>query len=207
MMAASPLWLGDRPLLLASGSATRRLMLESAGLPVETQRPVCDERSIEATFLASGGEAEEVAAALASAKAMAVSALNTGRWIVGADQTLTCEGRAFHKPEDLAAARRQLGELAGRTHTLTSAFALVRDGALVGRSQRRAHLTMRALDAGMLDAYLDLVGPAAATSVGAYQIEGPGVQLFEAIEGDHFTILGLPLLDLLAALRSARLLI
>lgn len=206
MRAASSLWLGDQPLLLASGSATRRLMLENAGLPVEAQRPVCDERAIEATLLASGGEAEAVATALAKAKAVAVSALHPGRWVVGADQTLTCEGRAFHKPEDLAAARRQLGELAGRTHTLTSAFALVRDGELVGQSQCQARLTMRPLDAGMLDAYLNLAGPAATTSVGAYQIEGVGVQLFEAIEGDHFTILGLPLLDLLAALRAAGLL-
>lgn len=207
MTAASSLWRADLPLVLASGSATRRQMLESAGLPVETRRPACDERAVEAAFLAAGGAVEAVASALASAKALAVSALAPGRWVVGADQTLTCAGQAFHKPEDIAAARRQLAELSGRTHTLTSAFALVRDGVVVAQSLRRARLTMRTLDDGALDAYLALAGGAAVTSVGAYQIEGPGVQLFEAIEGDHFTILGLPLLDLLAALREAGLLI
>lgn len=199
-------WLGERNLLLASGSATRRSMLENAGLPVEAIRPEVDERAVEADFLARGGETSGVATALAAAKALAISMEVPGRWVLGADQTLTCEGTAFHKPADENAALLQIAALSGKRHELTSAFALARDGIVVRSEARRVGMVMRELDAGFIERYVALAGPAATASVGGYQIEGLGAQLFSSIDGDYFTILGLPLLDLLAALRELELL-
>ncbi|WP_332687219.1 Maf family protein [Bosea sp. (in: a-proteobacteria)] len=206
MSAPATFWRGDQALLLASGSATRKSMLQGAGLPVESIPPEIDERAVEAGFLASGGDAPGVAAALAAAKALAVSAQAPGRWVLGADQTLTCEGTAFHKPEDENAAVLQIAALSGRRHELTSAFALARDGAVIRTGMRRARLVMRRLDAGFIEHYVAQAGPAATGSVGGYQIEGLGAQLFGRIDGDYFTILGLPLLDLLAVLRELDLL-
>lgn len=199
-------WLGERDLLLASGSATRRSMLENAGLPVEAIRPEVDERAVEADFLARGGETSGVATALAAAKALAISRGVPGRWVLGADQTLTCEGTPFHKPADENAALLQIAALSGKRHELTSAFALARDGIVVRSEARSVGMVMRELDAGFIERYVALAGPAATASVGGYQIEGLGAQLFSSIDGDYFTILGLPLLDLLAALRELELL-
>jgi septum formation protein len=186
--APTSFWLGERDLLLASGSATRRSMLENAGLPVEAIRPEVDERAVEADFLARGGETSGVATALAAAKALAISMEVPGRWVLGADQTLTCEGTPFHKPAD------------------ENAALLARDGIVVRSEARRVGMVMRELDAGFIERYVALAGPAATASVGGYQIEGLGAQLFSSIDGDYFTILGLPLLDLLAALRELELL-
>ncbi|CAN5226418.1 Maf-like protein [soil metagenome] len=202
MTDASTFWLAAEPLLLASGSATRRDMLVAAGIPVEIVRPTIDERTIEAPLIAAGSPPDAIAAALACAKALAVSQANPGRLVLGADQTLTCDGEAFHKPATRMAAADQIAALAGRTHELHSAFVLAQDGSPVIEGVAVARLTMRDLSPDFIVSYLDQVGDATLASVGGYRIEGEGAQLFESIEGDHFTILGLPLLAVLAALRD-----
>nr|WP_047572579.1 Maf family protein [Methylobacterium sp. ZNC0032] len=202
MSAASALWLAPEPLILASGSATRRDMLLAAGIPVEVIKPEIDERAVENPLVDRGVPADQVAAALACAKALAVSHDRPGRFVLAADQTLTCEGVSFHKPEDLAAAERQIASLAGRSHKLHSAFVIACDGAPLAEGLEVARLTMRPLQPDFIAHYLAVAGAAALSSVGGYQVEGPGAQLFDTIEGDHFTILGLPLLAVLAALRD-----
>jgi len=194
-----PLWLASDPLLLASRSAARRSLLEAAGVPVELHSADIDERAVER----DAGEAapEAVAALLAYAKASAVAKLRPGRLTLGADQTLALGGKRFSKPADRAAARMQLRALSGRTHELHSAVAFVQDATVLFEHVGTARLTMRTLSDQFLDRYLDRVGDAASVSVGAYQIESSGIQLFEKIEGDYFTILGLPLLPALNFLR------
>jgi septum formation protein len=195
-------WLGEAPLILASGSATRLQLLAAAGLPVEVIKPEVDERLIETEFLAMGGPPAGVAATLAEAKALSVSPAYPGRIVLSADQMLISEGRPFHKPEDAAGAERQIAMLAGRRHQLTSAFVLARDGRIVGSGASSAVLTMRPLAPDFIRDYVALAGTAATSSVGGYQLEGLGIHLFEAIEGDHSTILGQPMLSLLATLRD-----
>lgn len=202
-MTASALWLAPAPLLLASASATRRDLLASAGLPVETAPARIDERALEAE---SGGLAPAaLALRLARAKAEEVAARHPGRVVVGADQVLECEGRVFHKPADARAAHDHLVRLQGRTHALHSAVAILRDGRAEDFVET-ALLTMRPLPAEAIDAYLRLAGAAVTRSVGAYQLEGLGIHLFARIAGDHSTILGLPLTPLLARLRGMDLL-
>jgi septum formation protein len=196
------LWRLADPLLLASGSATRRALLESAALPVEVERPAVDERAIEAAARHAGAGSAAVARALAAAKALDVSTRRPGRLVLGADQTLDRDGTAFHKPECRAEAADQIRRLSGRAHTLHAAVALARDGAILAEIADAARLTMRPLSEEAIELYLDLAGDAVLASVGAYQVEGVGVHLFERIEGDHSTILGLPLLPTLAALRG-----
>jgi septum formation protein len=196
---ATSLWLASQPLLLASRSAARLAMIEAAGIPVEVAAADIDERAVEAS--AGVSDATQTAIMLAQAKARAVGSQRPGRIVVGADQTLALGQQRFDKPPDRAAAREQLRALAGRSHELHSAVAVVRDQRVVFSHVETARLTMRALSDRLIDTYLDAVGPQALSSVGAYQLEKIGVQLFERIEGDHFTILGLPLLALLAFLR------
>lgn len=203
-MSDGMLWLPREPLILASGSATRREMLAGAGIPVEVVRPEVDERALEASLEGEVASAEKVARTLAAAKALAVSALHPDRLVLAADQTLDCDGRSFHKPADLAEAAEQLLRLAGRSHRLHAAFALAHRGEVVAEGVERANLAMRAFDRAFVDRYLAAAGPSILSSVGGYQIEGLGAQLFERIEGDHFTILGLPLLPVFAALRAQR---
>jgi septum formation protein len=148
----------------------------------------------------------EIAGLLAREKALSVSMRQPGKFVIGADQTLALETRQFSKPAGRAQAAEQLRALAGRSHELHSAVAVARDGKILFETVTVARMTMRQLNAAEIDAYLDQAGEAVTSSVGAYQLEGPGVHLFERIEGDHFTILGLPLLPLLAFLRSERLL-
>ncbi len=202
MSAGSRLWLAASPLLLASGSVTRRTMLKAAGIPVEAIKPQVDERAVEAPLREEGSTPDAVAIALAGAKALVVSRGHADRIVLGADQTLTCDGEAFHKPATLAQAAEQIAALAGRTHELHSGFVLARDGIALAEGVAVARLTMRALSPDVIARYLDSAGSAALSSVGGYQIEGPGAQLFDRIEGDHFTILGLPLLAVFAALRD-----
>jgi septum formation protein len=196
-----PLWLDSRPLVLASKSEARSKILSGAGLRLEVRPAHIDERAAEAQGAAR--DALAAASLLARAKALAVSAAMPGRLVLGADQTLALATTRFSKPADRAAARAQLQALRGKTHALHSGVALARDGAALFEFSDTAQLTMRAFSDRFLDDYLDMAGEAALMSVGAYQIEGAGIHLFERIEGDYFTILGLPLLPLLDFLRGA----
>jgi len=193
------IWLNPTPLILASRSMARRRLLEAAGIPVEVAAADIDERAIEARSASS--QPGDIAALLARQKARVVSAHQPGRLVVGADQTLAIDERLFSKPIDRETARVQLAALAGRTHELHCAFALVCDGVVLYDHVAVASLTMRSFSGEFLETYLDMVGAAAFESVGAYQLEGLGVLLFDRILGDHFTILGLPLLPLLDVLR------
>jgi nucleoside triphosphate pyrophosphatase len=193
------LWLAPQPIVLASRSSARRVMLEAASIPVELAAADIDERAVEARAVALS--ASEAANVLAREKARASAAQRLDRIVVGADQTLALGPRRFIKPRDRAAASDQLRMLSGRTHELHSAVAVARGGRVVFSHVETAWLTMRALSDRFIDTYLDLVGSDAMSSVGAYQIEALGVHLFERIDGDHFTIMGLPLLPLLAFLR------
>ena len=194
------LWLAADPLMLASRSAARRGMLVAAGVPVEVRPADLDERSLESGAASAGPGT--VAAFLAREKALVVARANPGRLVVGADQTLALGARRFAKPVDRAAAGEQLHALAGRTHELHSAVAFVQDTTMLFEHVGVARLTMRPLSDRLIDLYLDAAGDAATASVGAYQIEGLGVQLFERLDGDYFTILGLPLLAALDFLRQ-----
>jgi septum formation protein len=198
------LWLGPQPLVLASQSRARQALLANAGIPFEAIPADIDERGIaQASSLSSPGE---IAALLAQEKAAFVSNHYPGRLVLGADQTLALGARGFNKPADRNEAARQLRELAGRRHELHSAIAVVRNGITLFAEVSIARMTMRPLSQAEIEAYLDAVGDGATSSVGGYQVEGLGVHLFDGIHGDHFTILGLPLLPLLGFLRSQNLL-
>lgn len=187
-------------LVLASASPFRKALLENAGLAFDIEPARIDERVIEQTL--GGLTAEDVASVLAEAKAQDVSDRNPGALVIGSDQTLSLNGEIFHKPADMEEARRRLLQLSGRTHALNSAVVLVRDGETIWRHVSVARMTMRELDPGFIGRHLSNVGGQALSSVGAYQFEGEGLQLFERFEGDYFTIIGLPLLPLLAKLRE-----
>jgi septum formation protein len=197
-------WRGTKPLILASQSRARQALLANAGIAFEAIPAEIDERAIQ---LASGLSAPgEIAALLAREKAIFVSLRHPGQFVVGADQTLALDQRLFSKPAGRAQAAVQLRALAGQSHELHSATAVARDGKILFEDVSIARMTMRPLDGAAIRTYLDAAGEAVTTSVGAYQLEGLGVHLFERIEGDHFTILGLPLLPLLKFLRSQGLL-
>src|SRR5262252_1173087 len=196
-----PLWLAGEPLVLASKSAIRHALLRDAGVPVEVQPADIDERTIEQQNPAR--DAGELAALLAREKARTIAARLPGRLVLGADQTLALGERRFAKPGDRAGARAQLQTLRGRTNELHTAVALVRESTIVFEHREVARLTMRAFSDSFLESYLDAVGAAVMASVGGYQLERIGIQLFERIEGEHFVILGLPLVALLQYLRQA----
>jgi septum formation protein len=195
------LWTAPDNLLLASTSATRLALLVSAGLPVETQKPNVDERAVEAAARHERLDPPALAGRLAAEKALAVSRRHPERIVLGADQVLDCDGDIFHKPADRASAKDHLQRLAGHRHALHSAGALAIGGQVVEQFVTSAFLTMRPLTEEAIELYLDLAGPDVLSSVGVYQLEGLGIHLFESLDGDHSTILGLPLLPLLAALR------
>lgn len=196
------LWLAEGPLVLASKSEVRRSVLEAAGLPVEIVPADIDERGIEKNAAASDPKA--VAMLLAREKAKAVAGKMPGRLVLGADQTLALGAERFSKPAGRDAARAQLLKLRGQTHELCSGIALVRDNAVLFEDCVVARLTMRNFSERFLDRYLDAAGASVSQSVGAYQLEKTGIQLFEAIDGDHFTILGMPLFSLLPFLRAQK---
>ena len=197
-----PLWLDRQSLVLASKSDVRGKLLAAAGLRFEVRPASIDERAVEAK--AGLTDAAAAARLLARAKALAVSAQRPGHLVLGADQTLALGSLRFSKPANRTAAADQLRRLRGRTHELHSALALVRDGQVLFDRVDTARLTMREVSDRFLEQYLDVAGTAALHSVGGYQLEGLGVHLFETIAGDYFTILGLPLLPLLAFLRQQK---
>jgi septum formation protein len=199
------LWRGNHPLILASKSRARQALLTNAGLNFEAVPAEIDERAVQqASGLTAPGD---IAALLAREKSLAVSMNRPNSFVIGADQTLALGERLFSKPAGRAEAAQQLQALAGHRHDLHSAVAVARDGKILFADTNAARMTMRRLGRTEIDVYLDQAGDAVTSSVGAYQLEGLGVHLFERIEGDHFTILGLPLLPLLAFLRSQQLLI
>ncbi|CAN5118772.1 Maf family nucleotide pyrophosphatase [soil metagenome] len=198
------IWRERHPLILASQSAVRRSLLANAGIAVETVPAHIDERGIpQNSGLTAPGK---IAALLAGEKAKLISRQNPDRYVVGADQTLALGDRLFSKPDNRAAAAVQISLLAGQTHELHSAVSVAKDGVPLFSDVSVARMTMRPLTDGEIAAYVDEAGDAVTTSVGAYQLEKTGVHLFERIDGDHFTILGLPLLPLLGFLRSRNLL-
>jgi septum formation protein len=193
------LWLAKAPLILASQSKTRRMLLTAAGVPVEARPADLDERGLEAR--AQTQSARAVAAMLAREKAIAVERQHGGRLVLGADQTLALGAERLTKPQNRDTARAQLRALCGRTHELHSAIAFVQHGVVQFEYVGVARLTMRSFSEQFLELYLDAAGDGVTASVGAYQLEGFGMQLFEDVHGDYFTVLGLPLLQALEFLR------
>jgi septum formation protein len=190
------------PLVLASGSAARRSMLERAGLSILVDKPDLDEGAVKRIGRARGWSAGETAARLAEAKASQVAVRHPGRIVIGADQTLECDGEWFDKPADRAAAERQIARLSGRVHRLVSAVVAIRDTEKVWSTIDSAELSVRPLSADFIRSYLDRMGDVVLTTVGGYQVEGLGIQLFDSVRGDHSTILGMPLIPLLKFLRQ-----
>lgn len=192
----------SEPVILASASRIRATMLQAAGVPVEVVPARVDESELKIALRGQGAEPADVAVALAELKALQISRSRPGRLVLGADQMLDCDGAWLDKPENRDAAREQLLALRGRKHRLTSAAVLARDGARIWHHAAAARLTMRGFTDAFLDGYLAEAGEAVLGSVGAYQLEGLGAQMFERIEGDYFVILGLPLLPVLDILRE-----
>ncbi|MDO9712099.1 Maf family protein [Paracraurococcus lichenis] len=189
-------------LILATASAARRAVLAGAGLAFEAMAAAVDEAAIKESAQAEGIPAEDAAILLAEAKAQRIARRHPEALVIGADQMLVCDGAWFDKPADLDGARAHLRALRGRAHVLVSAMVCWRGGARVWQHLARPRLTMRDFSDDFLEAYLAAEGEALLSSVGAYRLEGPGVQLFSAVEGEHSAILGLPLLPLLDFLRG-----
>ncbi len=191
-----------RRVILASASKSRAAVLRAAGVAFDVVPAHVDEDAVKVSLKAKGATAADCAEALANLKAVEVSGQNPESLVIGADQMLECDGTWFDKPADLAGARRHLMALRGKSHSLPTAVAVALGGAQVWHHVALPRLTMRAFSETFIDGYLQATGTSVMTSVGAYQLEGPGAQLFSRIDGDFFTILGLPLLELLAFLRA-----
>jgi septum formation protein len=190
------------PLILASTSESRRRLLGDAGLSFDVVAPGVDEDEVKQSLAAERAPPQDVAETLAELKAVRVSGRHPASLVIGGDSTLACNGRVFDKPPTLAAARQQLLALRGQTHDLISSVVVARGGARIWHHTERGRLTMRPFDERFLDAYLAHAGDSVTTSVGAYRLEGVGAHLFSRVDGDYFTILGLPLLPLLSFLQS-----
>lgn len=189
-------------LILASASATRKALLTQAGLRFAAIPATIDERGVETAASASGADGRDIALLLAQAKAAAVAREHPGAFVIGADQTLALGAKLLHKPVNRADAALQLDRLRGKTHRLHAAVTLMQDDVLLWSDIQTAELTMRDFSDDDRDDVLSREGDAVLASVGGYRLEGPSIRLFEAITGDYFTILGLPLLPLLAGLRQ-----
>jgi len=193
-------------LVLASGSKYRALLLKNAGLKFTAESADIDERIVEKPLLKANLEPGDIAMVLAEAKAQDVSTRYRDALVIGCDQTLSLADKLFHKPKDMKAARQHLLTLSGNTHQLNSGVVLVFNGKTLWRHLSIANMTMRDIGPRFIGNYLANIGEAALGSVGSYQIEGQGIQLFDKIDGDYFTIIGLPLLPLLKKLRGLGLL-
>ena len=191
------------PLILASGSAIRRAILSSAGLSYEIIRPDVDEAVVKASGLARGDSLQTIAADLADAKALAIDA-PADALVIGSDQILEFKGEGFDKPASMSEARARLLRLQGETHALINSVSVARRGAVVWRNLDIARLSMRPMAETEIDAYLARAGEDILSSVGAYQVEKLGARLFDRIEGDYFTVLGLSLFPLLSFLRHQK---
>ncbi|MBB3946514.1 septum formation protein [Rhizobium skierniewicense] len=189
-------------LILASTSASRQMLMRNAGLTFTAQPADIDERAIDTRLVKDGATPDRIAVELARAKALAVSAARPDAFVLGCDQTMSLGSRIYHKPKDMTEAHANLMSLSGKTHRLNCGAALAHKGAVIWETVTFADLTVRALSNDFVARHLERVGSNVLSSVGAYQLEGEGVQLFSAIEGDYFTILGLPLLPLLTKLRD-----
>lgn len=201
-MTTSAIWNAQWQLVLASKSASRRDLLEASGIPFEIDAPTLDERSVESDYVRDGGSPDGLSIVLARAKALDVSRRRPGRLCLGADQVLSLGDRIFHKPVSLGEAARGIAALSGQAHQLTSGFAIAHDGHVLHEGHDSVEMTMRPLAEEQIALYLQVAGPDVLSSVGAYQVERFGVHLFERIDGDHTTVLGLPMLKLLPCLRS-----
>jgi len=189
-------------IMLASSSPFRKALLHNAGIRFEAESARIDEREIENTIKGTGVTPDELAMILAQAKAEDVADRHREAWVIGSDQTLSLGEKILHKPKDGDEARARLLELSGQTHELNSAIVIAQGAKIVWRHVSVARMTMRKLDPRFIGRHLAEVGDNVLSSVGGYQLEGPGIQLFEKIEGDYFTIIGLPMLPLLAQLRK-----
>lgn len=189
-------------LILASSSASRQMLMRNAGLTFSAIPADIDERALDEQLERDGASPEEVALELAKAKALAVGALHPEALVLGCDQTMALGARVYHKPKTMTEAKAHLLSLSGKVHRLNSAAVLVRHGEVVWQTISSAELAVRTLSEEFVSRHLQRVGEKALSSVGAYQLEGEGIQLFTSIDGDYFTILGLPLLPLLSKLRD-----
>jgi septum formation protein len=196
------IWLASRPLLLASKSLARRSLLAAAGIPFEAIGAAIDERETEAPLREAGVDGGDIARHLAREKALAISLEFPDRLVLGADQTLSLGSAILNKPLDREGAKAQLTAMSGRMHTLHAALCLAQDGKVVAQGHEDARLTFRPLSPEFIDCYLDIAGESVLQSVGGYALEGLGIHLFESIEGEQSTILGLPMLPLLRLLRE-----
>lgn len=192
----------NETLVLASASPFRRYLMEQAGLEFSAYPANIDERLVEVPIRESGATPEKIALELAIAKAKDVSSRHPGAFILGSDQIMSMGMEIFHKCESLSEARERLISMRGHTHRLTSAMAVVRNDQVLWSCAEAADMTFRNFSDAFLDEYIERAGEKVLLSVGAYQYEGLGQQLFEKVEGDYFTIIGLPMLPLLAALRN-----
>ena len=195
------------PIILASASRSRAAMLVASGLKIKIEPADINEASVKDACLSEGRNVDYVAALLARKKAELISGRNGGAFVIGADQMLACGGTWFDKPIDLASAAKTLKAIRGRCHDLVTSVSVVQHEKEIWHKTERAPLQVREFSDKFIDEYLQNVGELALTSVGAYQLEGQGAQLFEKIEGDYFTILGLPLLPLLSFLRAQNLIL
>jgi septum formation protein len=201
MSGVNAFWREPKSLVLASKSSARAALLKQTGIPFITAAAEIDERTVEAPLRQAGAAACDIAVHLAKAKAGAVAPQHQDHLVLGADQTLALGDQMFTKPAHREEALEQLRALSGREHELHSAICLMRADEILFETVETAHMKMRALGKPFLTAYASEVGPALTASVGAYQVEGLGIHLFDSIPGDHSTILGLPLIPLLAFLR------
>lgn len=201
MTGKPSIWLPELPLILASKSQIRLELLERAGFHPTVTVPDFDERAFEETLERENLAITERAAALANEKARLASLINPDQYVIGADQMLTCDGVILHKSENLAQAKQQLAFLRGKTHQLTSAVAISRNGHILFTTSDQAHMSMRMLTDQQIETYCSHAGPALLRSVGCYELEGLGVHLFDRVEGDFFTVLGMPLEPLIGFLR------